>query len=138
MSNLAYIEQITETRHKTGEQSKVVKIYDDFGQGAICLDDFCDTFYDDDFELLIFVMDNANEMGCDNIVTLIDHIFETESSISIEGTFYDWDEIKGVFDKHWMTKGFDNQSENNSEIRSMKEKNKFPFYGSRTSKYDTT
>lgn len=99
MSNKANIQQQTATVRHTGETSKEVVVFDDYGIGIINLDSYSDNFYDDDLELLATVVQVVDEGGLDNIRGILDNVQENETGIYIEGTWYDWEEIKQVFEK---------------------------------------
>jgi len=102
MSNRASIQQETITVHKTGQKSNCVSVFDDYGQGTICLEDYSDSFYEDDLELLLFVLERVQEDdGIQSVQQVLDHVFECQTGISIEGTWYEWEQIKHVFDKVW-------------------------------------
>lgn len=100
MSNRASIQQETLIVHKTGKKYNNVNVFDDYGHDSIPLDDYFDTFYEDDMELLQFVLERIKEGDCfDAVASVIDHVAETQKGMYIEGTWYDWEEIKKVFDK---------------------------------------
>ncbi len=99
MSNRATIQQQTATVRHNGEKSKEVVVFDDFGSGAIDLDSYSDNFYDDDLELLATVVQVVNEGGLENVRGILGHIQENGTGMFIEGTWYEWKEIKHVFEK---------------------------------------
>ncbi len=99
MSNRANIQQQTATVRHTGEISKEVVVFDNYGSGTIDLDSYSDNFYDDDLELLATVIQVVDEGGLGNVRGILDHVQESETGIFIEGTWYDWKEIKHVFEK---------------------------------------
>ena len=98
MSNRAYIQQQTATVRHTGETSKEVVVFDDYGIGVISLDSYSDNFYDDDLELLATVVQVVEEGGLDNIRGILDQVQEVETGIFIEGTWHDWEKIKHIFE----------------------------------------
>ena len=100
MSNRAIIQQQTTTIRKTGLTTKDVVIFDDYDSGHICLDDYSDNFYDDDMELLAFILDIAKEDESLSVKSVLDSVLESETGIEIEGTWYGWEQIKSVFEKY--------------------------------------
>ena len=100
MSNQASIQQDTTTVKRTRRKYKNVSVFDDYGKGTIHLDTYCDTFYEDDLELLQFVLERIKEGDVSKEVeAVIDYVYENQKGITIEGTLYGWDKIKSVFDK---------------------------------------
>lgn len=99
MSNKANIQQQTATVRHTGEISKEVVVFDDFGIGIINLDSYSDNFYDDDLELLATVVQVVDEGGLENVRGILDHVEENETGMFIEGKWYEWKEIKHIFEK---------------------------------------
>jgi len=99
MSNQAFIQQRTITLKCNGEQHQEIYICDGYGSGSIDLAEYCDSFYDDELELLRTVLDIVfNEESTKNdIIGIFDHIEENERGMYIEGTFYDWEDLKPVF-----------------------------------------
>ena len=98
MSNRATIIQQTATIRHNGQKSKEIVVSDDYAMGTIDLDS-SDTFYENDLELLAMVVQSIAEGGLDAITGVLDHVKECERGISIEGTWYDWEDIKHVFVK---------------------------------------
>ncbi len=103
MSNTAYIKQGTfEVRHN-GEKSKRVIFYDDYGTEYILLDLYGESFYDDDIELLDFIMGLCQSEDCyDNARDILDNIEENESGMFINGEFYDWEQLKPLFKEYHL------------------------------------
>ncbi len=105
MSNQAFIEQRTiTTRHNGEEVNKEICICDDYGSGSIDLTEDYDSFYDDDMELLEMVLNSVfNEDSSIktefNIIDILNNVKNNERGIYIEGTWYDWEDIKPVFEK---------------------------------------
>ena len=99
MSNRATIIQQTTTIKYNGQESKEIVVSDDYGMGTINLDSYSDTFYEDDLELLAVVVQSIAEGGFDAIAGVLDHVQECERGLNIEGTWYDWEEIKDVLEK---------------------------------------
>ncbi len=99
MSNRTTIQQQTSTVRHNGETSKEVVVFDNYGSGTINLDTYSDNFYDDDLELLATVIQVVDEGGLGNVRGILDHVQENETGMFIEGTWYDWKDIKHVFEK---------------------------------------
>lgn len=99
MSSRAYIQQETTIIHKTKQTTKTVSIFDDYGQGSICLGNYRDTFYEDDLELLLFVLETVKTGGLEAVDSILSSVFEDEKGMYIEGTWYDWEQIIPVFEK---------------------------------------
>lgn len=99
MSNQAYIQQETITVHKTQQITKKVSVFDDYGEGYICLDSYCDTFYEDDLELLLFVLETVKNGEYEAVDTILSYVYENEKGMYIEGTWYNWEQIKPIFQK---------------------------------------
>ncbi len=102
MSNTAYIKQGTfEVRHN-GEKQRFIVIQDNYGAEYIGLDLYGDRFYDDDLELLDFIMGLCQTEDRDSAKDILDNIEENESGIFINGEFYDWEQLKSLFRKYWV------------------------------------
>ena len=99
MSNRAYIQQQTVIVHKTKKSSKSVAVFDDYGQGSICLDVYCDEFYSNDMELLAFVLEAIKDGGLGAVNDVLDSVYGNKTGLYIEDTWYDWSQIEPVFEK---------------------------------------
>ena len=105
MINQAFIEQrIITTRHNQKDIGKEIYICDDFDSGSIDLVEYCDSFYDDDMELLEMVLNSVFNVespikGEHNIRNILNNVKNNKRGIYIEGTFYDWEDLKPVFEK---------------------------------------
>ena len=99
MSNKVIIQQETTITHKTKATTKSVVVYDDYGAGSICLDEYCDTFYEDDIELLLFVLETVRTGASEAVDTILSSVYEDEKGMEIEGTWYNWEQIKPVYQK---------------------------------------
>ena len=97
MSNQVFIQQRTIILKCDGEQYQEIYICDDSYSYSIDLSEFSDSFYDDDIELLRAVLDRIKDMPNESLEGILDNIQACEKGINIEGTFYDWEEIKPVF-----------------------------------------
>ncbi|MBN2286884.1 MAG: hypothetical protein JXI43_10585 [Tissierellales bacterium] len=101
MSNRAYIQQETKRIKKTRKSTGIVNVFDDYAEGSICLDDYEDEFYSDDFELLQFVLEVVRDEGNPNIEAILAYVQEHERGLFIEGNWYTWEQVKPVFEKVW-------------------------------------
>lgn len=101
MGNHAYIQQERKIIQKTKETVDLVNVFDDYGEGSICLDDYDDEFYSDDLELLQSVLEIVRDEGNPAIEAVLSYVQEHERHLCIEGTWYSWEQIKPVFDKVW-------------------------------------
>ena len=99
MSNRATIQQETTIIHKTQQATKSVCVFDEYGQGSICLDSYCDTFYEDDLELLLFVLETVKAGWLEAVEGVVNAVYENENGMVIEGTWYNWEQVKPVFEK---------------------------------------
>ena len=99
MSNRATIQQETTIIHKTQQTTKSVCVFDSYGEGCICLDDYCDTFYENDMELLLFVLETVKNGEHELIDTILSYAYENENGMYIEGKWYNWEKIQPVFEK---------------------------------------
>ena len=101
MSNRATIVQQTTTIKYNGQENKEIVVSDDYAMGTISLDSVSatDTFYENDLELLAAVVKVIAEGGFDAITGILEHVQECVKGISIEGTWYDWEEIRDVLEK---------------------------------------
>jgi len=97
MSNRLVIQQEESTVRHTAIMSKSVKLFDNYDQGDLDLDEV--GFFDDELELLKWVIKEIQESGggIENIDNLIDYIFTHHEGIEIEGTWYDWEQLEPVF-----------------------------------------
>ena len=102
MSNTAYIKQGTfEVRHN-GEKQRFVIIQDNYGSEYIGLDIYCDTFYDNDLELLDFIMGLCQSENRDNARGILEGIEENEFGMFINGEYYDWEKLEPLFKKYHL------------------------------------
>ena len=99
MSSKTHIQQETRIIHKTKQTTKIVSVFDDFGQGSISLDDYSDTFYDDDMELLSFVLETVKTGGLETVDNVLDSVYGNKTGLSIEDSWYEWEQIEQVFEK---------------------------------------
>jgi len=94
MSNKAVIQQVTTITHKTKETSKSVSVFDDYEQGSILLDEF----FDDDMELLKFVIKESQKPELQAVYDVLDSVYAYKKGLEIEGTWYDWEQIEPFFE----------------------------------------
>jgi len=92
MSNTATIQPTIFQNHGTEQKTYGVRVYDNYGQ---CYDNTWVSIPDDDLEILQMVIDNDNE----TMVAIIDFMLENCSSIMIGSEYYEWEEIKHLFDR---------------------------------------
>ena len=59
--------------------------FDDYGQGSICLNSFCDNFYEDDMELLEFVLETVRTGEYEAVDAVLSSVYEDEKGMYIEG-----------------------------------------------------
>ena len=102
MSNTAYIKQGTFTCRHDGEKSKRVIFYDGYGTEYILLDFYGESFYDDDIELLDFIMGLCQTEDRDNARAILDNIEEIKCGMFINGEFYDWEKLKPLFKEYHL------------------------------------
>jgi len=96
MSNRAYIETV-EVKRTYGDITSwnEVRVYDDYEGGEVLLPTKdVGVSLEDDLSILQYC-DNCDEsIGLSNV---IDSLFKNKKGITINGTWYDWDEIKHIF-----------------------------------------
>lgn len=98
MSNNVNIIQQTTIEKCSGRKNKEIVVSDDYEMGTINIEGRSDTFYDDDLELLKMVIHIAKEDGLESIRNILTNLQENERGMNIEGTWYDWDEIKDILE----------------------------------------
>ena len=91
MSNRATIEPTEFVSIKTGRKSYGIRVYDDYGQ---TYDNTWDIIPVGDMEILSRVKDSDD----DTMVAIIDHLIEFQKGISIGDNWYEWDDIKHLFE----------------------------------------
>jgi hypothetical protein len=100
MSNRVTMKQYTRTDKATGNMFKFIEVFDDYEYDFICLDDYQENFFDDELELLKFVIQVVIDNPCTVMESLFDYVVENEMGISIENNWYDWNEIKDLFNEY--------------------------------------
>jgi hypothetical protein len=91
MSNRVTITSTKFVNIKEGSDTLGFRMYDDEGQQY---DNTWESIPDNDLDVLAKVKDESDNK---EVVAMLDFIQEVESGISIDGTWYDWDEIKHLF-----------------------------------------
>jgi hypothetical protein len=97
MSNRAVIQQETRIIYKTNQAFKSIVIFDDYNYGSILLDDF----FEDDMELLEFVLKTLKEGNREAVDSVLSNVYENEHGLEIENTWYDWKDVEPVFIRVW-------------------------------------
>ncbi len=90
MSNRISLIATKFTNIKTGHETLGYRLYDDYEQ---IYDNTFESVPDDDIEFLQMVYDR-----CDEYSAILNYLWETKKGININEEYYDWDEIKGVFE----------------------------------------
>ena len=80
---------------KTGNKTLGVRIYDDYGQSY---DNCWENIPDDDFDVLRKVLTDSCDSN--NISAMMDFVAEHETGVCINNQWYDWEEIKHIFDEN--------------------------------------
>ena len=99
MSNMVFIETV-EVRRTYEENTKFeVRVYDDYGFGwdVIPTED-SEVLLEDDLSILQYCINYGSDMNGE-VVGVIDHVIENEWGIRINGTLYEWDDIKHLFEE---------------------------------------
>jgi len=107
MSNNISIERQEVKKVKTGEISKQIHIVDDYAQDCISLFMMdLENFPDSDIDLLEIMVKGLAEKVFESPPTesIFDYIVENEKGVSIDGTYYDYDEVKQIFEKYWVNR----------------------------------
>lgn len=91
MSNRVTITSTKFVNTKEGHDTLGFRMYDDEGQAY---DNTWDAIPDNDLDVLAKIKDESYNK---EVVAMLDFIQENENGISIDGTWYDWDEIKHLF-----------------------------------------
>jgi len=90
MSNRISIDPTEFRNVRSGQKTLGVRVYDDY---STAYDNNWDSIPDDDLDVIEKVLE------CDNkeIQAIMDFVKEEKKGIDVDGTYYDWDEIKEVF-----------------------------------------
>ena len=95
MSNRASITTTKFTNIKSGESTLGFRAYDDYEQ---MYDNTWDEMPDGDMDVLAKVL---KESDCKEMTGIIDFIVENKKGIEINGTWYDWEDIKETVEKYF-------------------------------------
>jgi hypothetical protein len=93
MSNRANIEPTEFKNVRTGEKTYGVRVYDDYDQ---MYDNTWDSIPDNDMDVLREVL----KSDARDLQGILEFIMENEKGICIGGNWYDWDEIKDLFEEY--------------------------------------
>lgn len=91
MSNRVSIVPTEFVNVRSGDRTLGVRVYDDEGQSY---DNTWETIPDDDMDLIKKVLQSDDI----NIVGMMDFIQENEKGLSIDGNWYDWEQIKDCWE----------------------------------------
>jgi len=82
-----------------------ISAFDNYNTGDVSIEE--DQIPQTDIDALQYCIDNASDMS-HGICDIVDSLLEYQKGVTINGTFYDWDEIKGCF-------GIENEEEEEEE-----------------------
>jgi hypothetical protein len=99
MSNKVVIQQQTVNVRNSGHSFKEIAVFDDYAQGSILIDEF----FDDEIELLNYVLEYLAAEILEPIQSIFDYITEFETGIEIEDTWHDWEQIKPIIEEAGIT-----------------------------------
>lgn len=92
MSNRAYIEPTEFRNVRTGDVSLGVLVWDDFGCGYT---NHWESIPDDDLDILHKVLSEHISEEVDGVIRLV---FEQEKGLYIGNVYYEWEDVKRVWD----------------------------------------
>ena len=99
MSNRANIETVKFKRWDDKEKSIGLIVSDDYGHGILTVGIYDDSVnVKDDMDILRYCKNNGSEADPD-VMSIIDSLLENEKGMRINNTWYDWSEIKHIFDE---------------------------------------
>ena len=98
MSNRAYLETIECKRTKGGIGQTWIeaRIYDDYNTGEIIIPPDNGVDIENDLDILQYCKDYGSDDSA-GMCDVIDSILEYQKGITINATFYDWNELKHLF-----------------------------------------
>ena len=96
MANIASIERREIRTLRNGKTWKEAYIFDDYGNGSFRFD----TLPDDDLELLRLVLNEQTEGGYESIEQIFDYVIQEKTSVFIDGKYYEWEQVKTIFDEY--------------------------------------
>jgi len=91
MSNRATILPTKFESIRTGKESYGVRVYDDYGKTYMSGWDLIPV---DDLEIIQKVMDEGDDIS----ISIIDNILELKKGIYVGDNWYEWDDIKHLFE----------------------------------------
>ena len=100
MSNRIHLEAREIKILKTGDTWQELHISDDYGSYSI---DNCNTLEDgfkipdDDFDKLKLCIELQKEGDCEDLDGILSYMKDHEKGITIDGVWYDWEDIKELF-----------------------------------------
>ena len=96
MANIASIERREIRTLRNGKTWKEAYIYDDYGNGSFRFD----IFPENDLELLKAILKEQIENGYESIEQIFDYVVEEKTSVFIDGKYYEWEQVKTIFDEY--------------------------------------
>ena len=107
MSNRVYIETLEIRRTYAEEKCIAIEAHDDNEAGTVSIglmENIGDLGVDleNDLSILQYCWKNMSDRDEEDvdvrtIASIIDYLVESERGVTINGTFYDWEEIKSIF-----------------------------------------
>jgi uncharacterized protein YfaP (DUF2135 family) len=103
MSNRAHIQQEEKKTHHSGEVTRIVSVWDDYADDYVDLEVLCpdgtNKWFEDELELLKAVLDHIfSNKGSKAMGDVINYVQENENGLYVEGTWYNWEQIKHLFE----------------------------------------
>jgi hypothetical protein len=95
MSNKVVIQQRAVTVRNSGNTFREIMIFDDYAQGSILIDEF----FDDEIELLNYILEYLAAEILEPIQSIFDYITEFQTGVEIEGTWHEWEKIKPIIEE---------------------------------------
>jgi hypothetical protein len=100
MSNTAFIKQGTFTTRHNGDQERRAIFHDNYSSAHFNLDFYGDSFYDDDLELLQFIMGLVQSEDRPHARVILESIEENKCGLYINGEIYEWEQIQPLFEQY--------------------------------------
>ncbi len=97
MSNTAIIEQRTIIIKWNRATEKEIFISDNYANGTILLID--KNLYDNKLDMLEIILEEIKDADYPGIRGVLDYVKEEKKGISIDGVWYEWIDIRPIFDK---------------------------------------
>ena len=101
MSNRAHIQQEEKKTHHSGEVTRIVSVWDDYADDYVDLEVLNESgeWFEDELELLKAVLDHIfSNKGSKEMDAVINYVQENENGLYVEGTWYNWEQIKHLFE----------------------------------------